>query len=50
MLPKIIDMIYTISLIPVEDEEYLRVLGLAGKSIQNKKCNKKEDYKPHQRR
>jgi hypothetical protein len=43
-------MIYTISLIPIEGEEYLRVLELAGKRIKEKKRDKKEVYKPHKKK
>jgi hypothetical protein len=46
MLTKIMDMMYTIGVIPMEDNNYLRVLELVEKGIEEKKWVKKEDFKP----
>jgi hypothetical protein len=38
---EIVDMMYTIGPMPIEDEEFLRVLESPGKRVEEKKC----DYK-----
>jgi hypothetical protein len=41
MLSEIIDMIYMIGPMPIEDEEFLRVLQLASKRVKEKKRDHK---------
>jgi hypothetical protein len=41
MPSEIVDMMYTIGPMPIEDEEFLRVLELAGKYVEEKKRNHK---------
>jgi hypothetical protein len=49
MLPIHIDMMYSIGTKPMEDEEYLTVLKVAEKYIEEKKRDKKKDYKPQKK-
>jgi hypothetical protein len=47
---EIVDMIFTVGPIPTEDIEFLRVLEMVGKRVEEKKClrrTKDRDSKPH---